>query len=269
MTFAQSEVSAYGGNPIELYMFSREAQVWRYTSGEDSIIALGGTYMPRPIQRDAIEQSSDMIRNAVNISCTSELECIDSFRSGVPSGVTLLSIYAYHYGVADYISRWQGRVLNVEFQERTAKVACEPILTTMLRPVLRRFYQLACPHVLYGNDCAVSRAAFRVDGSLTGQSGTSLTSAIFSAKPDGWFAGGYIDWLEGVEAQRRFILSHTGGTIVVNIPFINMPNNANVQVYPGCDHTLLTCKNKFGNNLNYGGQPYYPSKNPFGGSQIM
>lgn len=269
MTYAQSEVSVYGGNPIEIYTFTRESQIWRYSTGEDIVTVSGQQFIPQPLQRDSIEQSADMIRNAINIQCSSELPVVDAFRLGVPSGVTLVTLQGYHYGVADYVTKWQGRILNVEFQERTAKINCEPLLTTLLRPVLRRFYQLNCPHVLYGSDCQASRAAFRSDGVLTGQSGTQLTSGVFSSKPDGWFAGGYIDWLEGVETQRRFILSHTGANIVVNIPFISMPNNANIQAYPGCDHTLVTCKNKFNNNINYGGQPYYPVKNPFGGSQIF
>lgn len=269
MTFAQSEVSAYGGNPIELYQFTRESKIWRYTTGEAQETAMGGTWDAYPISRGPIEQSGEIVRNNLDINTVAELPVLDSFRRGVPSGITLLTIFAYHYGVADYITRWSGRLMNVEFAEVTAKINAEPILTTMLRPVLRRFYQLGCPHALYSADCGAVRATFQVLGSLTGQSGTQLTSNAFSAYPNGWFAGGYIDWLEGTESQRRFILSHTGANIVVNVPFIDMPNNANIQAYPGCDHTFLTCKNKFSNNINYGGQPYYPVKNPFGSSQIF
>lgn len=269
MTFEQSEESLYGGNPVELYTFVRETKVWRYTTGEDPVTVDGQTFIPQPMQRNAIEQSSDMIRNKLTISCTSELGVISSFRAGVPSGITTVLVQGFHYGIAEYVTKWQGRILSVEFQERTAKIGCEPILTTLLRPVLRRFYQLSCPHVLYGPDCRVSRALFRVDGTLTGQAGTLLTSAVFGAAPEGYFSGGYIDWLEGDESQRRFILSHTGSNIVVNIPFINMPNNAGINAYPGCDHTLATCNTKFDNDINYGGQPYYPQKNPFGGSQIF
>lgn len=269
MTFAQSEESAYGGTPIELYTFTRDPKVWRYSTGEDPIVVSGGEFIPYPIGRDAIEQSGDLVRNALNVTCSADLPVLESFREGVPSGITLMTIMAYHYGVAEYITRWSGRIVNVEFSEYEAKLNCEPIMTTMLRPVLRRFYQMGCPHVLYGPDCRADRSAFRVDAELTGQSGSQLTSNAFDTYPDTWFAGGYVDWLEGTEAQRRFILSHTGPNILVNIPFINMPNNANVQVYPGCDHTFATCRDKFANNLNYGGQPYYPVKNPFGGSQIF
>ncbi|MBK7804300.1 MAG: phage BR0599 family protein [Chloracidobacterium sp.] len=36
----------------------------------------------------------------------------------------------------------------------------------------------------------------------------------------------------------------------------------------GCDHTLATCIAKFANGLNYGGMPYWPTKNPFDGTII-
>ncbi len=42
-----------------------------------------------------------------------------------------------------------------------------------------------------------------------------------------------------------------------------------VSVYPGCDHTLATCSAKFGNVARYGGFPYFPQKNPFGGDPIF
>ncbi len=41
-----------------------------------------------------------------------------------------------------------------------------------------------------------------------------------------------------------------------------------LKAYPGDDHTLATCATKFDNVANYGGFPYFPEKNPFGGSPV-
>jgi uncharacterized phage protein (TIGR02218 family) len=30
-----------------------------------------------------------------------------------------------------------------------------------------------------------------------------------------------------------------------------------VTLYPGCDKTIDTCKNKFNNNLNFQGEPHF------------
>jgi hypothetical protein len=42
-----------------------------------------------------------------------------------------------------------------------------------------------------------------------------------------------------------------------------------VTLYPGCDHTLgaAGCA-KFANTDNFGGTPFIPNKNPFGGTAI-
>jgi len=42
-----------------------------------------------------------------------------------------------------------------------------------------------------------------------------------------------------------------------------------VRAYPGCDHSLITCANKFGNSLNFGGFPFMPEKNPMDGTPVF
>jgi len=42
-----------------------------------------------------------------------------------------------------------------------------------------------------------------------------------------------------------------------------------VKIYPGCDRVRATCESKFDNLDNFGGFPWIPTKNPFGGSSIV
>lgn len=270
MTYADQENSIYGGKPVELYTFIREGLIWRYATGDDDQILAGFTYKAVPIDRGAIEQSADTVRNAISLKCAASLGVLDAFMVGVPSGVTTLEIVGFHYGINEYVNKWRGRILNVKFQQREADIKCEPIFTSLLRPVLRRFYQTTCPHVLYGAGCKAARGSFAVTGELAGSNGSNIQSALFAAKPDGWFTGGYIDYSPNDgEVQRRFVLAHVGDTVSTSIPFVAIPGNAIITAYPGCDHSLITCHNKFGNEDNYGGQPFYPAKNPFGGSQVF
>lgn len=269
MTYKQAEESVYGGKPIELYSFFRTGASWRYTSGEEDLEVDSFNYIAKPISRAAIEQTSETVKNALNIKCAASIPVIDEFRTGIPSSVTTMEIRRFHYGINEFVTIWRGRIVNVSFGDREAEIRCESIFTSLLRPVLRRFYQTNCPHVLYGPECRVSRAGFAVETSLAGVVGSTLTAAGFGLKPDGWFQGGYIDWAEGTELQRRFIMSHTADAVVITRPFVNMPADANVTAYPGCDHSFVTCGTKFTNDINYGGQPFYPKKNPFSGVQIF
>ena len=103
----------------------------------------------------------------------------------------------------------------------------------------------------------------------TKQQGTTIT--IPHGKAANWFAGGYITYRnnETGALERRSIKENSGTTVTVTaFPLGITDGKTEVTMYAGCDHTHGTCKNKFNNIVNYGGQPYIPILNPFGGSSI-
>lgn len=268
MSYASQETSAFDGFPIELWLFTRMSQAWRYCSNDDDKIIAGLPYRSAQIKRPALEQNQDMARMPLNLTMDKDLDVLRQFRGSPPTDVVRVSLLRYHEGDGILTTPWTGRVVNVKFREREAEVRCEPVYTSLRRPALRRMYQTACPHVLYGKQCGVLASLFQVDATLNAVSGRDLSSAAFAAKPDGYFAGGYVDWESGGLLERRFITAHVGGAITVNLPFRGIPSNAVVRAFPGCDHTLATCAEKFDNELNYGGQPFYPRKNPMVGVSI-
>jgi hypothetical protein len=72
-----------------------------------------------------------------------------------------------------------------------------------------------------------------------------------------------------VGTARRTITSHVGDTITINRPFgSNVVAGAAFSAYAGCDHTPDCCREKFDNILNYGGQEFLPTKNPYTGNLI-
>ncbi len=270
MTVNDREISEYDSFPVELYTFTRQTNIWRYTSADEDKVVGGFVYLAYPMQRDNFQQSQEMARGPINIKMSKQVPFLQEFRASPPSSVTTLTIIRYHEDLAEYVTAWLGRVTNVKFAERDAEVRCEPVFTSLKRPCLRRRYQTTCPHVLYGAQCTVSRAAFAVNTTLAGVAGDVLTSGTFALSPDGWFAGGYVDWDNGAgDIERRFIISHTGSNITIGLPFNGMPSGAEVVAYPGCDHLLQTCADKFDNEENYGGQPFYPGKNPMNGTPIF
>lgn len=269
MTYADREVSAYDGQPIELFTFLRSGVVWRYTSSDEDIVAETFTYTAIPMERSKIEQTQEAARSTLEIRISKTSEFVQQYIAYPPTAVVTLTVKRYHVGLAEYITIWIGRVTNVSFTETQATIRCEPIQTTMRRPILRLVYQPNCPHVLYGSACAANRSAFTLNATLSGVSGNVLTSSAFGSFATGYFAGGYITYNDGVSQETRFITSSASANITLNLPFNSIPADADVTVYPGCDHTLVTCNDKFGNVLNYGGQPFYPGQNPFGGNPIF
>lgn len=270
MTYAQSETSEYGGHPIELFTFTRQGNVWRYTSADEDKNISGFVFSAYPIKSAVIEQTQQMARSPMTLTLSKQVPFLNQFRGSPPTSVTTLMIQKYHDGVADYQTVWLGRVTNVRFSERQAEVRCEPVFTSLKRPALRRRYQSTCPHVLYGATCGVNKSSYAVPATLSANGGTVLSSATFALYADNYFSGGYVDWDTGSgNLERRFIIGHVADDISLNLPFNDMPGNANIVAYPGCDHLLTTCNTKFANEDNYGGQPFYPGKNPFGGSPVF
>ena len=269
MTYDARERSLFEAYPVELYLFARGAQYWRYTSADEDKVVDGVTYNSVQIKRGAFEQNQEMSRSNLTLTMDKGISFLDQFRGSPPTDIVQLTIQRYHEGDAQLAVPWVGRVVNVKFLERKAEVWLEPVFTSLRRPTLRRMYQTTCPHVLYGAACGKSSADFRVDATLTGVSGRDLLSPAFSSFADGYFAGGYVDWEVAEVLERRFIIAHVGQTITLNLPLAGIPANATVRAYPGCDHTLNTCHNKFNNVDNYGGQPFYPKKNPMNGTPIF
>lgn len=269
MTFSDRESSEYDGRPIEIYTLYRGGNVWRYTSADEDQLVGGQVFTALPIQRSNIEQTQEMARNNITISMVKDCPFLLQFRGSPPTSVINVTVQRFHEGLQEFITMWLGRVVNVKFAERQAEVRCEPIYTSLRRPVLRMRYQTTCPHVLYGNGCKVIRADYAVNGTLLSDGGTLINIGAVSTYADGFFAGGYVDWENNGDTQRRFILSHTGQQLQINLPFAGILGGASMVIYPGCDHLLTTCHTKFANEDNYGGQPFYAGKNPMNGSNVF
>lgn len=270
MTYDMRETSAYEGSPVEIYLFDREGlQFWGYTSADTGQEYLGQTYTAVAIKRGKIEQSQDIIRNALTVTMPTNTEFIQQYIASPPTDRINLTLRRFHESDSEVKSLWVGRVINVAFKEERAEVRCEPVHSSLKRPTLRRFYQVSCPFLLYGNLCKADANSFKLTTSLTGVGGLVLTSSDFGLQTDGYYTGGYVELLTGGVYNKRFVTDHTGNDITVNLQLVGAATGSTVNAYPGCSHNITVCNDKFSNILNYGGQPWIPRKNPMGGSPIF
>lgn len=268
MTYESREESLQNGEPIELYQFTYGENAYRFTSATTEKLMSGHTWLAEPLKRDSIDFSAEKGRNNLKIETTRQFAIADLYRIMPPSDVILLTVYRFHYGDSEAVVIWSGRLLNVEFAGSRATLVCQPITTSLKRTGLRRLYQRQCPHVLYGDSCRADKNSFSLTTNLSAVNGTTLNSAAFGLYPDNYFAGGYIDFDYNGVIERRFITEHTSTQIIINIPLLGLIVGSSIIAYAGCNHTMAACKDKFNNLNNYGGMPYIPQKNPFGGNGI-
>lgn len=267
MTYAATEAAAQSGRPVELYEFLYGATAYRYTSADGDVVYGGNTYSAVPIARGAVEATNEVARLALEITCTRELPVLEPFAVSPPEEVVLITLRRLHAGDGEAIIMWMGRVLNVTLNNAAAEIHCESVYTSLKRVGLRRLYQKSCPHVVYGTGCGLARATYKATKTVSTVVGTTITVGSIGAV-DGYYAGGYLEWSSGGVSHRRSIHSQTGGSLVIGFPIPGIAASDSVDLYPGCDHTLSTCNGKFGNSDNYGGMPFFPSKNPFAGVAI-
>jgi hypothetical protein len=223
------------------------------------------TYEPYPLQRSTFRQTQELTKAGLEINSARDLPFVADSMASPLIGVVVLTIYRRHRSDAEVQQWWKGRVKGLRFSGSEAIISCDPLGTAVRRIGLHRPAQRQCPHALYEIGCNLAGASFSATGSLLSYVGSAVTSSVFATQPNGWWVGGKIV-LDGV---LRFIVDHTTDTVTLSSGIPGLAQNAGFVVYPGCDHTPVTCSTKFSNVLNYGGAPWWPSKNPFTGDSAF
>lgn len=258
MSYNSIEISVNSGKPIELYDFFIGANHYRYTSGPDEVTYMSAVYAPERIERESLELTDNNFKNQLELHINRDNVFIRRFIEAPLEGVVCLTIYRGHG--ADFVTFFIGTISAVTFNSDQTTIICTPRTSSMLRTGLRRKYQKLCNWPLFGYGCQVTSTSYRVTSTIATISNTTVVSGIFALQPDGYYTGGKLV----VGDAERLITSHAGSTITISRPIKSAVAGNSFYAYAGCDHTMDTCRLKFNNLINYGGQPWIPVKNPFG-----
>lgn len=254
---------------IELYEFRLGTRRWRYTDIDRDAIVEGQTFeAARGLKRGRIAQSAEESKNNLEVTAPLTLGVLDLWRPFPPMARVYLQVRRVR--VSDGLVRdaWSGVVSDVEEDDHSATIRAQTLMAAVGANGLRRVWCVGCPLALYSRTCGVNQDAFRTDAIVATSAGTSLVAPQFAAHPDGWFDGGFIRWPSGGDVDVRFVLRHIGDTLTLMTP-AEIPTGTEVATFPGCDHALETCDEKFDNAHNYGGQHTIPRKNPFDNNPVF
>jgi len=267
--YLNDEQSIQDGEPVELYLFDRNngAEYWSYTSTDYDIIYNGKTYVAALIKRGDILLDSNSLKTQIEIEVALDNPFVRNSIVEPIEGVVRLTIYRRHGN--DYITYWKGFVRGFSFKSNTAIIICGLKLSSLKRGGLMRKYSRQCDLPLYSTLCGISKddSNFYVTDTINSVSGAEIDATVFGTKADGWFLGGIFKLDNGNCTQR--IVYHSGTTIKIARSISAIQTGLAFTAWAGCNHLKATCKDKFNNKLNYGGQPYSPNKNPFVGDAIV
>ena len=122
-------------------------------------------------------------------------------------------------------------------------------------------YQPGCMNILYDSaTCGVNRANFAV-GSAVGAGSNQLLINCGLGQAAGYFSKGSVHFTSGMNnGVVASVQKYAPGqfSLMWPLPFIPQAGDTFIIV-PGCDRTISTCQNVFGNYSRYRGTPFIPT----------
>ena len=289
--FAQREPSWRDGYPVEFYRFIRNDDIWRYNTS-DRILTRdtadeppGNSYLPLSITRERIQQGSERNKLQLSVVIPRDADVAELWHPYPTSSSVGLTIFAGHIepdmsldasepGAVESSSVvWIGRVVSPKFKPESITLLCEPSTTLARKSGQTQCWQRGCMHVLYKQGhglCNANKDDFKITSNVVFANNVRVDFEDLSAVPDGRLAGGYMEWeTDDGHIERRSINTHSGDSVNIMYGTIDLPDGAEVTLYPGCRHNYDDCENYFNNGPNYGGDLYSPERSPFNGLPVF
>jgi len=261
MSYDAREQSEYAGQPQELFLFTAGSTNFAYTSADLELSHNAISYGRADIDVSDIVQSIESEQVEITVTMSRTLDFPKLFVKMLPPFDILATIYRRHYQDSETIAWWNGQVVATSIKGAVAEVRCAPLISVYQRLGVRRLFQPTCNHMLYDPDtCRVDPNAFKSNATISAINGSTLDSATFAGQADGYYTAGFIR--RPLTGDLRMIVDHVGDTITLWYPFEDMPTFETLEVFAGCDHSDVTCFNKFNNLVNNGSWPTVPLINP-------
>ena len=270
MSFSLFESSRTKAAPFHLYTvrYGAETALSYYMTDNDvPVVVADRTYQPRTIQHAEITANGSLDKSSFDLMAPRTNELFELFRVSPPTHNVYLKVERAHNGadINDRVSIWNGRIISMTVQGSECTFTCEVYATKARRLGLRRNWQIACPHPLYGAGCYASKFAVQqvarnlglIDGKVRMSEGWN--GPLIPEK----YIGGFVTIADKIGFVWT-ILRVEGNMLTLSGDVTKLPRNVDLYVYPGCNHDMADCKGVHNNLPNYGGQPWIPLENPFG-----
>lgn len=148
----------------EIYEFTRGDAKFYYTSSDKPIHDGETVYEAITLKRSAIEASSDLEKNSIDITFALNSEFAqDCLRSALEENI-LVKVSKVQFG--SITTMWQGRVTSVKPDGVEIKLKCETDYTSLGRAGARYKYQRTCCHDLYGKGCKLDKSLWAIQTTI-------------------------------------------------------------------------------------------------------
>ena len=119
----------------------------------------------------------------------------------------------------------------------------------------------SCRAAFCGPGCNLNPAAFTHEVTVRALDFENNTASFSQPLAAERFAGGFLRWTGGLQTGEVAVVvaSDGAGTLILDRPMDETLQPGTCAILrEGCDHTLDTCASRFGNAVNFQGEPYLP-----------
>jgi uncharacterized phage protein (TIGR02218 family) len=133
-------------------------------------------------------------------------------------------------------------------------------LTQPLAATLGEVYSPSCRAQFGDARCKIDLASRTVTGSVTSASSRQLFSDTARTESAALFTFGTLTFTSGANAGVSMeVKEYTQGTLLLALPVpYGIAAGDTYSLTQGCDKTFATCCNRFGNAVNFRGEPHVP-----------
>lgn len=240
----------------DLIKFTCGNTIWTYTSGPDELSVSPHIYEPIAIERGDIDVSQG--KGECTITMPLNKEPASMFALFNPPGVLWVEITRYPAMHKLFI----GKVAKAEMLASDGKISLQAVAlqAVLAGDIPNETFATSCEYDVFDSKCGLSASAWVVlltTGSYSFPSPLTLQAATLAGYANGYFNNGFV--ASGMESS--FIVAHAGINVTLMYPLQTYAQQSYLAVYPGCDKKPGTCRNKFGNEVNFGGCPFIPAVN--------
>ncbi len=186
--------------------------------------------------------------------------CEDDLEAGRWDG-TRLSIYLFDWDQPQAGKRLlaSGELGAISYSTGSFEAELRGVTAQLDAPIVPQTSP-SCRATFCDRDCGLNQNRFRYEARVQSMSIDTLTLAANLPGNTGNYAFGFLRWLDGKNAGLSTdIIGSTASQIACATvpPFPPLPG-ARILLVEGCDKTIATCSARFGNAVNFRGEPYLP-----------
>lgn len=251
--------------PAELYHIWWTSGGWRYTSHDQPISYGGYNYTPAALERGTIKYDSQFEVTTLEITAGRIMQPVIKYIAQNPVEPFWIDIkrILQDANPMDAITIFIGQIKNVAIKGMAAQVSCVGFEYFLRQPIPTFRYQPQCNWTIFDSRCGLDADAYKLSTSATVDlTRKSLWSGDLGEEEENWWVFGDILW----QGHRRMIIQQgiwDKNTIYLRYPILEINQSPiDIDVWPGCDGCITTCRDKFNNVVNFGGHPYIPLDNP-------